>query len=98
GSLEIDEETPVGHLAGEREAPDARVVVPESDDLRLVEAREPHQQTVETRERLVAVAPDGTPTVDRGGIETGPAPLAVMPVPVPDEHVHQPGGTDRARV
>src|SRR5207245_7655199 len=98
GSLEIDEETPVRHLAGEGEAPDARVVVAKPDDLRLIEARKPHQHAVEARECLVAVPRDRPPPMDARRIEPRPAPLVLMPVPVPDEHIHEPGGKERARV
>ena len=62
--LEILEEPSVGDLTGEGETPDAGVVVAEADQLGPVESREPHQEPVQTRERLVAVPRDGAPDMD----------------------------------
>src|SRR3989454_9074342 len=75
-----------------------RSVVANPDDLRLIEARKPHQHAVEARECLVAVPRDRPPPMDARRIEPRPAPLVLMPVPVPDEHIHEPGGKERARV
>ena len=85
-------------MASEGETPDTGIVVGEADDLRLVEARQPHEHAVEARERLIAVARDRAPPMNVGGIEARPAPLILVPVPVPDENVHQAGGQKRARV
>src|SRR6185437_13222053 len=72
-----------------REAPDARVLVAEADELGPVVSGEIQEHAVEARERLVPIARDGTPPVHITGIEARPAPLVLMPVPVPDEDVHQ---------
>ncbi len=96
--LEVHQKPSIGHLAGEREAPDTRIVVAEADQLRPVEPREPHEQAVQARECLVPVSWDGAPDAEPSGIEARPAPLIVMPVPVPDKDVHQPGGEERPGV
>src|SRR2546426_3211305 len=54
-----------------------RSVVAKPDDLRLIEARKPHQHAVEARECLVAVPRDRPPPMDARRIEPRPAPLVL---------------------
>src|SRR5439155_14519380 len=78
--------------AREGEAPYARIIVAEADELGPIEAGEPHQHAVETCERLVAVARYRTPQAEARRVEPRPAPLVLVPVPVADQDVHQAGG------
>src|SRR5256714_14212088 len=92
--FEVHEQPSIGHRPGECETPDTGVVVAEADHLGPIKPREPHEQAVQARERLIPVAWDGAPDADPGRIEARPTPLIVVPVPVPDEDVHQAGGEE----
>src|SRR5205823_11409354 len=96
--FEVHEQASIRDLARVGETPDAGVVVSEADDLGPVEPGEPYENAIEASERLIAVPGDGSPPTDAARIEARPAPLVAMPVPVADEHVHEPRGEERAGV
>src|SRR2546427_5021388 len=74
-TLEIGQKASVEILGPPTQPVDAAVVVTETHQIRVADAREPRQETVEARERFVAVARDRPPHVAFRCVEARPPPL-----------------------
>src|SRR2546422_882155 len=97
-TLEIGQKASVEILGPPTQPVDAAVVVTETHQVRVADAREPRQETVEARERFVAVARDRPPHVAFRCVEARPPPLIGMAIAVTEQEVEQARREERAGI
>src|SRR3989442_1401930 len=97
-TLEIGQKASVEILGPPTQPVDAAVVVTETHQIRVADAREPRQETVEARERFVAVARDRPPHVAFRCVEARPPPLIGMAIAVTEQEVEQARREERAGI
>src|SRR2546426_11465816 len=97
-TLEIGQKASVEILGPPTQPVDAAVVVTEPPQIRVADAREPRQETVEARERFVAVARDRPPHVAFRCVEARPPPLIGMAIAVTEQEVEQARREERAGI
>ena len=98
GLLEIGQHAAIQRSPVPRQTHEVRVAIAEAHDVGVVIARDPWEQAVQPRKRLVPVARDRPPDVNGVLVESSPAPLVRVAVPVADQDVDQPRREERPRV
>src|SRR4051812_18113576 len=100
GLFEDSQKSPIEHACVPAKPDKVRIRTVEAHELwiRINESGERPDEAIEPNERPVTVAGDGQPLVRRPGRVPRPAPLIGMTIPIPDEHIEQPGNEQRARI
>ena len=88
--LQVREQPPIERPRVPVETDHVGIGTPEAHDVRVVIAGEPRQESVEPRERLIAIAGDRAPHARVALVEPGPAPLVGVTVPITHIDVEQP--------